>query len=89
MSQQINLYNPLFLKREKYFSARTMLQALGVIALALAGLNAGIFHTTVYKSVAKWDQGGIETPPQAKLAGALSILLWTVVIALGRWQAHS
>ena len=35
MSQQINLYNPLFLKQEKYFSARTMLQALGMIAIGL------------------------------------------------------
>jgi len=31
MSQQINLYNPLFLRREKYFSAKTMLQALGLM----------------------------------------------------------
>ncbi len=37
MSQQINLYNPLFLKQEKYFSAPAMVQALGIIALALAG----------------------------------------------------
>lgn len=35
MSQQINLYNPLFLKQEKYFSARAMPQALGLIALGL------------------------------------------------------
>jgi cell division protein FtsL len=35
VSQQINLYNPLFLKQEKYFSARAMLQALGMIALGL------------------------------------------------------
>jgi hypothetical protein len=40
LSQQINLYNPLFLKQEKHFSARTMAQALGVIALGLAGLYA-------------------------------------------------
>src|ERR1051325_9102801 len=38
MSQQINLYNPLFLKQEKHFSARTMMHALGVIALGLAAL---------------------------------------------------
>lgn len=38
MSQQINLYNPLFLKQEKYFSARTMAQALGMIGLGLAAL---------------------------------------------------
>jgi hypothetical protein len=36
MSQQINLFNPLFLRREKYFSTRTMLQSLGLIALGLA-----------------------------------------------------
>jgi len=38
MSQQINLFNPLFLRKEKYFSARTMLQSLGLIALGLIGL---------------------------------------------------
>ncbi len=38
MSQQINLYNPIYLKQEKHFSARTMAQALGVIALVLAAL---------------------------------------------------
>jgi hypothetical protein len=40
MSQQINLYNPLFLKQEKHFSVRTMAQALGVIALGLGALCA-------------------------------------------------
>ncbi|MHB1333358.1 MAG: PilN domain-containing protein [Sulfuriferula sp.] len=33
MSQQINLYNPLFRKQEKYFSTVTMVQALGLILL--------------------------------------------------------
>lgn len=39
MSQQINLFNPIFLKQEKYFSAVTMAQSLGLMllgALALA-----------------------------------------------------
>lgn len=40
MSQQINLFNPLFLRKEKYFSVRTMLQSLGLIALGLAALYA-------------------------------------------------
>lgn len=40
MSQQINLYNPLFLRKEKYFSARTMAQSLGLIALGLIALYA-------------------------------------------------
>ncbi|BBI98653.1 hypothetical protein FGKAn22_03460 [Ferrigenium kumadai] len=31
MSQQINLFNPVFMKQRKYFSLLTMLQALGLI----------------------------------------------------------
>lgn len=33
MSQQINLFNPIFLKKKKYFSALTMAQGLGMILL--------------------------------------------------------
>lgn len=33
MSQQINLFNPIFLKQKKYFSAVAMAQALGVLLL--------------------------------------------------------
>jgi len=33
MSQQINLFNPIFLKQKKYFSVATMLQMLGLIVL--------------------------------------------------------
>lgn len=40
MSQQINLYNPLFLRKQKYFSTRTMLQSLALIAAGLLALYA-------------------------------------------------
>ena len=43
MSQQINLYNPLFLEKKKYFSAVTMSQALGLIVLGLALFYAFAF----------------------------------------------
>lgn len=39
MSQQINLYNPLFLKHEKQFSVRTMLQGLAAVMLGLLVLT--------------------------------------------------
>jgi len=38
MSQQINLYNPVFLKQEKHFSAVTIVQALALIVVGLAAL---------------------------------------------------
>ncbi len=34
MTQQINLYNPIFRKQKKYFSAVTMVQALAIICVA-------------------------------------------------------
>ena len=43
MSQQINLFNPVFLAKKKYFSALTMVQALALIAvgtLVFAGYAA-------------------------------------------------
>ena len=40
MSQQINLFNPIFLKQKKYFSAVTMAQALGLILLGCGLLAA-------------------------------------------------
>ena len=36
MSQQINLFNPIFLKQKKYFSALAMAQALGLILFGSA-----------------------------------------------------
>lgn len=39
MSQQINLFNPIFLARRKVFSARTMAGALGIVAIALTGVH--------------------------------------------------
>ena len=36
MSQQINLFNPVFRKQKKYFSSVALLQALGIICLGCA-----------------------------------------------------
>jgi len=36
VSQQINLFNPIFLKQKKHFSAVTMVQSLGVVLFACA-----------------------------------------------------
>lgn len=44
MSQQINLFNPIFRKQKKYFSAKTMVQALGLIFAGVAAM--GIYAKT-------------------------------------------
>ena len=40
MSQQINLYQPIFRKEEKKFSTVAMLQAIGLVAIGVAALYA-------------------------------------------------
>ena len=58
-----------------------------MLLLVFAGLNALIFHSTAYHGVSKWELNG--TPMAAKLAGALSVVFWFAVIAMGRWIAFS
>jgi hypothetical protein len=57
-----------------------------MVMLVLAGLNALIFHQTVYRRVTSWDEAPA-TPVGAKLAGCCSILLWFGIVAAGRWIA--
>jgi Family of unknown function (DUF6644) len=56
--------------------------------MLFAGLNALYFHFTTYKTVAVWDT--TDNPPYgAKLAGALSIVLWAGVVIFGRITAYN
>jgi hypothetical protein len=55
--------------------------------MLFAGLNALYFHYTTYKTVAAWDT--TDRPPVgAKLAGAVSIVLWAGVVIFGRITAY-
>ena len=43
MSQQINLFNPQFLEKKKYFSVEAMTQAIGLIVLGMAAFYGFAF----------------------------------------------
>ena len=51
--------------------------------LVLAGLNMGIFHVFTWRTVRTWDSD-CAVPTGGKIAGALSLLFWLVVIFCGR-----
>ncbi len=59
-----------------------------VVMMLMAGLNAWVFHRIAYQSVGAWDSD-LPTPAAAKLAGALSIVLWGSVILAGRLIAYN
>jgi tryptophan-rich sensory protein len=59
-----------------YFDAKLCL-------IAAAGLNMMVFHGISARDMAKWEQEKA-TPMSARIAGALSILIWIAVVACGR-----
>ena len=60
---------------------------LKLLLLVLAALNAAIFHLRPFRQVAEWDRG-TSAPLGARFAAALSLMLWTGVIACGRLLAY-
>ena len=59
-----------------------------MLMLTLAGLNVWIFHSGVYQRVASWDVAS--APPRAaRVAGALSLVLWVCIVLSGRMIAYN
>ncbi len=59
-----------------------------VVMLVLAGVNAWVFHTTIDRRVAEWDRDPVP-PKAARRAGALSLVLWAVIVVSGRMIAYN
>jgi hypothetical protein len=55
-----------------------------MLCIALAGVNMVIFELTTGRKAHHWDNHR-SGPAAARLAGALSLLLWLSVIFFGRW----
>lgn len=61
---------------------------LKMAAIALAGVNAAWYHVVTTRTAASWD---IHAPPPlaARMAGAVSLALWTTVIVAGRLLSYT
>lgn len=60
---------------------------LKMAALLLAVANAWLFHRTIYRRIAEWDRDPVPPRP-ARLAAAVSLVLWAVIITMGRMMAY-
>jgi hypothetical protein len=54
-----------------------------MVTLALIGVHALVFRRSVYAKASEFDRTGV-IPGRAKLAAALSLLLWTGMVTFGR-----
>ncbi len=53
-----------------------------MILMFLAGINAMVFHYTVYRDVALWDKG--RPPILARMSGTISLISWIAIVITGR-----
>ena len=67
---------PLLRYQNVFFRAK-------MVTLVLAAVNVWVFHRTVYRRVAEWDLDTIPPRP-ARVGAGLSLVLWAVLIMLGR-----
>lgn len=74
------------------FSSKATLYAdnpafrLKVVLLGLAGMNMLTFHLVTARTITSWDRS---LPPwPARAAGFLSLSLWVMVVAAGRWTGY-
>jgi hypothetical protein len=64
---------------------------LKMLLILAAVVNAGVFHTTVFRSADVWDaeeMRKLPPPPSVRASAAISLLLWIAVIACGRLLAY-
>jgi hypothetical protein len=57
-----------------------------MLLLALAGINALVFHFRYYPQMSQWDLA--VTPVGARIVAVLSLLFWLGVIVCGRTMAY-
>lgn len=64
---------------------------LKMLLILAAGLNAALFHAITFRTADVWDADEMRElppPPSARIAAAVSLLLWIAVIACGRLLAY-
>ena len=59
-----------------------------VLVLIAAGLNAWIFHRGAHRSAGDWDWDA-RPPRAARVAGAVSLTAWALVVITGRLIAYN
>jgi uncharacterized membrane protein len=73
----------LFSSNAVKYSHNTMFLAKMAL-LVVAGVNMMVFHAITSRGIERWDSA--PTPPgRARLAGAVSLIVWITVIVCARW----
>ena len=66
-------------------NALAMIETAHVDVVIVSGGDGGTNEFIVGRDIDSWGASAATTPAQARLAGCLSLLLWTCVVGFGRW----
>jgi hypothetical protein len=69
-----------------YFTTTTFWVKMSI--MALAGINMLVFELITVRGVQDWDLKPTP-PPQARLAGGISITCWLLIFVFGRWTGFT
>jgi hypothetical protein len=61
---------------------------LKALLLVVAGVNIWIFHGRIHPSVSEWGRSAVP-PRAARMAGAVSLCVWAVIVVAGRLIAYN
>ena len=73
--------NPLRYYHNMFFRLKMLL-------FVIAGLNAFVFHRGIHRRVSEWERRP-KLPREARVAGLISIISWSVIIIAGRLIAYN
>lgn len=69
-----------------YFNSTTF--RIKMLIIVIAGINMLIFELVTVRGAQKWDLSPIPPAP-ARLAGAISLTCWLLVVVFGRWTGFN
>jgi hypothetical protein len=77
----------LFISQATDYAGKTVFQ-VKLFILLLAGVNMLVFELITARGAEEWD---VKTapPPAAKLAGAISLSCWVLIVLSGRWTGFA
>ncbi|HYA18379.1 MAG TPA: DUF6644 family protein [Bryobacteraceae bacterium] len=61
---------------------------LKMLFLILSGINVWYFHSGIHRNVGEWGRDA-NPPAKAKMVGAVSIVLWALIVIAGRMIAYN
>jgi hypothetical protein len=77
----------LFISQATEYAGKTVFQ-VKLFILLLAGINMLVFELITARRAEEWEFKAVP-PPAARLAGAISLSCWVLIVLSGRWTGFA